>query len=171
MVGVALSRPDARFRDSFLDAAAEFGNEPTLAYEREMAERNFDSYVRDVERWSRGQRLPSGWVAFTTMWLTEGDSYIGTVNIRHELTEWLRRYGGHIGYAVRPTMRRRGYGTTMCALALDEARRIGLRRVLITCDDDNIGSARIIEVNGGVLEDSVPQPDRPVLKRRYWIDL
>ena len=168
----SLVLPSVEFRESYLEAAKEFPpDEDTLVYEREHAERDFDDYVRLVKSWARGADLPHGWVASSNFWLVEDSVYIGSINIRHELTDWLRRYGGHIGYAIRPTRRRMGYGTLMCKLALEEARTIGLDRVLITCDADNPGSRRIIEANGGVFENEVPQPDRSVPKQRFWIDL
>jgi predicted acetyltransferase len=168
----SLVLPSLEFRESYLEAAKEFPpDEDTLVYEREHAERDFDDYVQLVRSWARGAELPHGWVASSNFWLVEEGEYIGSINIRHELTDWLRRYGGHIGYAIRPKRRRMGYGTLMCKLALEEARAIGLDRVLITCDADNPGSRKIIEANGGVFENEVPQPDRTVLKQRFWIDL
>ncbi|HTI24982.1 MAG TPA: GNAT family N-acetyltransferase [Kutzneria sp.] len=101
-------------------------------------------------------------VPCTTWWWCEGDTYLGRIAIRHELTERLRRKGGHIGFDMRPTARRRGHGTAMLKAALPKARELGLQHVLITCDGDNIGSRRVIEANGGVLEfdgDGI---------RRYW---
>jgi predicted acetyltransferase len=166
-----LVAPRASYRDDFLEAVEEFGDEETLIYERELAQKDFHSYLRRVIAWERGRRLPHGWVPCTTRWLVDDGGYIGTVNVRHELTEWLLRIGGHVGYAIRPARRGEGHGTLICRLGLDVCREIGLGRVLITCDDDNEASRRIIERNGGVLEDVVPQPDRDVAKRRYWVDL
>jgi predicted acetyltransferase len=164
--------PRPELRESFLAASDEFPyDEETLAYERELAVRDFDHYVKSAQAWATGKDLPRGWIAVSTFWLAEGDEYIGTVNVRHKLNDWLLRYGGHIGYGIRPSRRRMGYGTLICKLGLEEARKLGLTRVLITCDADNIGSKKIIESNGGVFENEVPQPDRPVGKRRYWFDL
>lgn len=167
-----LVRPSLRYRESFREASHEFPpDEDTMVYEREHALRDFEGFVRSVESFARGEQLPRGWVASSSFWLVDGDDYIGSVNIRHELTDWLERIGGHIGYAIRPSRRREGFGTLICRLALEESRKIGLERVLITCDADNIGSRKIIESNGGVFENEVPQPDRDVPKRRYWFDL
>ena len=124
-----------------------------------------------IDAWTRGEELPPGWVAVSTFWLVDNGDYIGSTNVRHKLNTFLRDYGGHIGYTIRPTKRRLGYGTEICRLALEESKKLGLKRVLITCDDDNEGSRLIIERNGGVLENVVPQPDRNVPKRRYWFDL
>jgi predicted acetyltransferase len=93
------------------------------------------------------------------------------LSIRHELNEWLRTIGGHIGYDIRPSRRREGLGKRQLALGLAEARALGLERVLLTCDADNVGSRRIIEGNGGVLEDEMEDPATGKVKLRFWIDL
>lgn len=98
------------------------------------------------------------------------EQIIGRASIRYGLTDYLLKYDGHIGYAVAPEHRRRGYATEILrqSLALLAAR--GIDRALVTCDDDNVGSYRTIEACGGVLENTIDGPDG-VLKRRYWIDL
>jgi predicted acetyltransferase len=167
-----LVRPSLAYRESFISALDEFpAGEQTMALERQLATADLEGWVRTCAAWEVGEDLPNGWVPVTNLWLIEGREYIGSVNVRHELSDWLFRFGGHIGYAIRPSRRRRGYGTLICHLALGEARGLGLDRVLITCDDDNVGSAKVIEANGGVLEDVVPQSERPVPKRRYWVQL
>jgi predicted acetyltransferase len=93
----------------------------------------------------------------------------GRVSIRHELNEFLTNFGGHIGYGVRPAYRRRGYASEILTQALIIARAEGIDRVLITCDQQNTASAKIIEAHGGVLEDVRPDPAGPP-KRRYWIE-
>jgi predicted acetyltransferase len=113
----------------------------------------------------RGENLPEGFVPGASRWVAEDGRLVGFVSIRHELNNNLREVGGHIGYAIRPSERRKGYATAATALALEECRRRGIDRVLVTCDVDNVASATVIERNGGVLEDV-----RGV-KRRYWIDL
>jgi predicted acetyltransferase len=167
-----LVRPTADHKESFIEALGEFTqSDADMIYERRLARNDFDGYLRVVDAWTRGEEVPAGWVPVSTFWLIEDDTYIGSTNVRHVLNDYLRDYGGHVGYTIRPTKRRCGYGTEVCRLALVEARKLGLKRVLITCDEDNIGSRLIIERNGGVLEDVVPQPDRPVPKRRYWFDV
>lgn len=94
---------------------------------------------------------------------------VGMIDLRHRLNDFLAEYGGHIGYSVRPDERRKGYAKWMLAHVLPEARKLGLSRVLVTCDDDNEGSARTIEANGGVFERTARLEDE--LLRRYWIEL
>ena len=94
---------------------------------------------------------------------------VGAVNIRHDLNDYLLKYGGHIGDGIRPSERRKGYATEMIRLALEECRKLGLTRVLMTCDKNNIGSAKSIIRNGGILEDEVLEEG--VIKQRYWISL
>lgn len=167
-----LVRPSVAYRDSFFAAMKEFpAGEQTMALERQVATRDLEDWVRTSAAWEHGFDLPDGWVPVTSFWLVEGGEYLGSVNVRHELSDWLLRLGGHIGYAIRPSRRRKGYGKLICRLALAEAKTLGLKRVLITCDDDNIGSAKVIEANGGVLENIVPQAERDIPKRRYWVDL
>jgi len=116
--------------------------------------------------------LPDGWVPGTTYWLIrDGKTIVAQSNLRHRLTPSLERVGGHIGYATRPSERRKGYGTLLCALTLQKARELGLKRVLITCDADNLASARIIEKNGGRLENQELSQATGKLKNRYWIEL
>ena len=99
----------------------------------------------------------------------ERDIFVGAVNIRHYLNEALLKDGGHIGDGVRPSERRKGIATKMIGLALDECRKLGIDRVLMVCDKDNIGSAKSIINNGGVLENEIT--DGEVIEQRYWIEL
>ena len=91
------------------------------------------------------------------------------MNIRHSLNEYLLKYGGHIGDGIRPSERRKGYATKMIALALEECKKLGIDRVLITCNKANIGSAKSIINNGGTLENEVIK-DNDIMQR-YWITL
>lgn len=94
---------------------------------------------------------------------------LGMIQIRHELNEYLLHCGGHIGYSVRKSERRKGYAKEMLRLALKECQRFGLEKVLITCDSENIASEKTIIANGGILENVVEDEDR--LTKRYWINI
>lgn len=98
----------------------------------------------------------------------ERNIMVGAVNIRHSLNEHLLKYGGHIGDGIRPSERRKGYATIMVGLALEECRKIGIDKVLMVCSKDNIGSAKSIKSNGGVLENEIM--DNGKIEQRYWID-
>jgi predicted acetyltransferase len=106
---------------------------------------------------------PTGYVPCTNLWWAADDEYLGRLAIRHRLTPGLLEFGGHIGYDVRPTARRRGHASAMLAAALPISRDLGIDHVLVTCDPDNVGSRRTIEKNGGEFEDQRGN------KLRYWI--
>ena len=99
----------------------------------------------------------------------ERNIIVGAVNIRHHLNEALLINGGHIGDGVRPSERRKGIATKMIALALDECKKLGLERVLMVCDKENVGSAKSIQKNGGILENEIEVDG--VVEQRYWIEL
>jgi predicted acetyltransferase len=96
---------------------------------------------------------------------------IGMVSIRHELNDYLKEYGGHVGYSVRKSERRRGYATQMLKLALAYCRSLGISKTLLTCDKQNIGSATVIKANGGILENEVVRDSNGAITQRYWINL
>lgn len=132
----------------------------------------FSAYLDFLAACERGEYRPESYVPQTAFWLsTPQGEILGISRLRHYLTPALEIEGGHIGYAVRPSARRQGCATRLLALMLEKARTLGLARVLVTCDDDNTGSARTIEKNGGVLEDRRLSPDSGKWVRRYWIEL
>jgi predicted acetyltransferase len=111
-----------------------------------------------------------GKVTSSVYFVMENSGIIGTVSIRHYLNDSLKMAGGHIGYGIRPCERRKGYGTKMLALALEECRKLGLEKVLITCDKENIGSAKVITKNGGIFEREVIEENGNILLH-FWISL
>ena len=131
----------------------------------------FRRYLEVLGERQRGVNLPANHVPSTFLFAFVGTRIVGRVSIRHSLASaFLERAGGHIGYVVVPEFRRRGFATAILRQAVRIARdQLGIQRILVTCDDDNIGSIRTIERNGGVLESVVNAPDLPKPKRRYWI--
>jgi predicted acetyltransferase len=132
---------------------------------------HFPDYVKKLERWSLGLDLQDNFVPNTFLVGVIENRIVGRVSIRHVLNDFLATVGGHIGYGVVPSERRKGYGTKLLNLALPVAAALGISRVLVTCDDDNIGSRKIIEKNGGVFENSIQDASSMIVKRRYWIEL
>ncbi|HEX9624706.1 MAG TPA: GNAT family N-acetyltransferase [Streptosporangiaceae bacterium] len=157
----ALMLPTTAVKNSFLAGTREMCVEEGSATDwLDHAAADFGALVsvRSVTRRMWG-------VPVTELWYVEADRYIGTVMLRHELTSKLRHDGGNIGYHVVPGERRRGHATAMLASARGWCKDLGLTRILLTCNDDNLGSRRVIEANDGVLEGN----SGGIL--RFWIDL
>lgn len=171
-----LRLPTIDVRSSFVEAMAEFraegrggvDDDTMIGQEiRDAGWQTADEFADFVAALRAESVTPqrAGWVCCTTWWWCEGSTYLGRIALRHELTKHLREVGGHIGYDVRPTARRQGHATAMLAAVLPHARRMGIDAALVTCDVDNVASRRVIEANGGVLEDELGG------KLRYWITL
>jgi predicted acetyltransferase len=128
----------------------------------------WSAYLDYLERLRLGDEVPPDRVPATFLVAQLGPDLVGRVSIRHELNAFLRNVGGHIGFGVRPKHRRRGCASEILRQALVVARAVGVDAVLVTCDDDNIASARVIQSAGGVLGDTGPAPNGTPT-RRYWI--
>jgi predicted acetyltransferase len=177
--------PHPRFHRAYLAMLDEFaaaGEErhvplPSWAAEADVPEVDFtrasvehpDGFARLVafllEHREEDAPRPRAYVPWTELWMVEGEEVVGRISLRHELNELLHAWGGHIGYAVRPSARRRGHATAALAGMLELCRRRGIDPVLVTCDVDNVASRRTIEGAGGVYEDTRDG------KLRFWIDL
>ena len=129
---------------------------------------DFDYYLANLEH----KEPIDGKVPSSTFFLldTERNILLGAVNIRHYLNDYLLKYGGHIGDGIRPSERGKGYGTEMIRLALIECEKLGINKVLMVCDKDNIASAKTIINNGGILENEIIDDDGDI-NQRYWIEL
>jgi len=165
-----LVEPSVEFQSSYLEALREFHAEGRrLDIRIDGIEADFEGFVADLTHRAIPGLHPPELVPETWLWLIDGDEYIGRASIRHELNDELLLVAGHIGYEIRPTKRRRGYGTQILALSLERAREMGIYDVLVTCDTDNVGSRKIIEANGGRLENEIQVPNSSVRKLRFWI--
>jgi predicted acetyltransferase len=132
---------------------------------------SFGRYLEVLAEQERGINIRPNHVPSTFLFAFALGRIVGRVSIRHSLNAFLARVGGHIGYVVVPKFRRRGYATMMLRLALKIAKeKLGIGRVLVTCDDDNIASIRTIEKCGGVLENIITGLGLEIPKRRYWIE-
>jgi predicted acetyltransferase len=170
-----LVKPSIEYKDSFIEAVKEFQADSERSrfgliddLNISEVENNFEEYLEKISNKEKGIGLEEGQVPASSLWLIEDGVVVGIVSLRHKLNEKLLKMGGHIGYGIRPSKRKMGYGAKILELALREAKKLGIDKVLVSCDDDNVGSYKIIEKNGGVLENKIIG-DEGKLKRRYWI--
>jgi len=128
---------------------------------------DFDFYLEDLDL----KEPKDGFVPSSTFFALDinRNIFVGAINIRHYLNERLLLGGGHIGDGVRPSERRKGYATEIIRLGLIECQKLGINKVLMVCDKDNIGSRKSIINNGGVLENEIEVDGE--IEQRYWIDL
>lgn len=172
-----LVTPEKKYAASYCAALLEgLENESVAAQLITLARDNFDLYMQKKNDMTKPVTLPDGRqiarMPQLDMWLVEGDMFLGRASIRPNLNDALLARGGHIGYAVRKNERRKGYGTLILKLSLSYLRTtFGHDRALVTCADDNVASAKIIEKCGGLLEDKVYIPGLALQERRYWIGL
>ena len=169
---IRLLEPTQEFRNEFLTMLDELHQTGETLSSAELARTDFGAYVCHLHEQLHGRDLPAGYVPVSTFWLVKGNQIIlGESQLRHSLTPALETYWGHIGYRIRPSQRRKGYGTLILKLTLDKARELGIQRVRVTADTDNIASTRIIERNGGTLSGYSTDPKDGKRTSQYWIEL
>ena len=158
----------AEYRREFLDAGDSMDGCGSLRQTENPRE-----FIRKCLDYESPETLPSDKVIATQFLFVRlsDDRLVGMLQVRHYFNDYLSKFGGHIGYSVRPSERRRGYAKEMLKSALPFCRDIGLDKVLITCIDGNIGSERTIVSCGGVYESTVYEPHEAVYLKRFWIDL
>ncbi len=132
---------------------------------------NFQSMIQFLLDSENSFNLPDKWVPGSTFWLvSENKKVIGVVNIRHRLTKELLNNGGHIGYGIRPSERRKGYATSLLSLSLEKAKELGIKKALVVCHQNNIGSKKTILKNGGSPDTDYIEEDGNIIKR-FWFKL
>ena len=167
---IQLVLPAERWRESFLRALCEFQKEGLLWWfggGLETAEQDFAGFV--ARKLADSSRCGNGFVPKTHYWALMEGQFVGRITIHHELSDALRVEGGHIGYDTVPSFRGRGVATEMLRQVLPLARALGLTEVLLTCDDSNAASIRVIEKNGGLLHETKAVREGLPPKRYYRI--
>lgn len=167
---IKLVIPEKKYLQSYKDAYAEYIAMGVNTYG--MTDADSVDIFEKYDNYRHERNLKPDRVGSDYYWLVDdGDAFfIGEITIRHRLNDALLIRGGHIGYVVRCSQWGKGYGTLMLKLALEKARNMGLKRVLITCDEKNVASARVMEKNGCTYTDTVTCEDGSGSKR-YWKDL
>jgi predicted acetyltransferase len=175
MEELVLVRPSGEFaeqikeyRQEFLDAGSSMDGTGQLRGTEDPYE-----WIKICEQFNSEETVPEGKVPSTLFLCVrkEDNRLVGMLDFRHRLNDYLRRFGGNIGYSIRPSERRKGYAKRMLSLALPYCRELGLDKVMISCNVENEGSRRTILANGGVYEATEREPDREVDLERYWITL
>lgn len=171
---VRLVEPSMEYRDAYMSFYEDWkqSGEQIVPWVVAKDPADFKAMLEFLHSEDREDKLTNvQWVPHTTYWLiNEQQEIVGAVNFRHRLNERLLQSGGHLGYGIRPSFRRRGYATTLLALALEKARERGLARVLVVCDQGNLGSERTILNNDGQFESEYVEADGNVV-RRFWIEI
>ncbi len=156
------------YRKEFLDAGDSMDGTGAL---RRIE--NPEEYIKVCAEHEDPQKVPFHLVPATQfLFVRKSDNrLVGMIQVRHRFNDYLEKYAGHIGYSVRPSERRKGYAREMLRMVLPFCREIGIDKVLITCDDDNVGSEKTILANGGVYESTVHEPNEDMDLKRFWITL
>lgn len=169
---VKLIKPNVSLKNEYLNMISEwkeYGGE-LIPWSLNLDTVDFDLLVKGLNEYSDGIGLPDGFVPCTIFWLVNNeDKVLGAIEIRHQLNDYLAFRGGHIGYGIRPSERNKGYASNMLSMTLQYCKTIGLSNVLVTCLKNNIGSAKTITKNGGILDSE--DIDNGEVFQRYWINI
>lgn len=171
-MSISLIEPSIKYKEQILDYKYEFiENSEQLHGTAGLANaKTVEGWLEAIKKNSKEETVTKGLVpASTYLIINEEDYLVGFIDIRHRLNKYLELHGGHIGYSVRKSERKKGYGKEALKLGLEKCRALNIDRVLVTCDPDNIPSIKTILANGGVFENEVV--DKNESTRRYWINL
>jgi predicted acetyltransferase len=166
-VGIRLKAPSEEYADSFFEAMAEFAAEGNPQVSASLDQSQFPGYVQRLHELSEGKNLPDGYIPSREFWIIDGDGYAGRIILGLSYTPGPTRLGNHVGYAVRPSKRRRMYATQALEQLISEARRLKFSTLMPVCEATNVASRKVIERNGGVLVESISQDG----SLRFLIDL
>ncbi|CAE6951229.1 GNAT family N-acetyltransferase [Vibrio alginolyticus] len=165
--------PSAEYQESYIQMVREFSDRGEAFVPFILAE-DYDDFPLMLDRlaaYSRGDQMPRGFVAHSSFWLVDdSNQVVGCSNLRHELNEGLLVLGGHIGYGIKPSERKKGYAKLILELTLPKAKHAGIDKALLTVNKSNLGSVKAIQSNGGVLEAEKKVSGQEGLVQYYWIE-
>jgi len=170
-----LVKPALEHKESYLEALSEYHAEGRYKFlDIEDLSANFETFIKDLNEGNRHLHKPyADWVEpvpETALWMVKDDKYIGAFNIRHRLNWHLEKWGGHINFVIRPSMRGKGFGKKILQKGLPIANYLGIERALLTIDKDNIAAIKVIEFCGGKLQDETPSTEQFPARLRFWIE-
>lgn len=170
-----LVKPHVRYKDSYLEALREFQHEGRYKFLNiEQIEQNFETFIDDLNQGRRHLHKPYvDWVepvAETVLWFVKDNHYIGSLNIRHRLNWHLEKWGGHVNFNIRPTMRNKGFGKKILQKGLPYLSYLGIDRALITVSPNNKAAIRIIEFCDAKYQDETQDTEQFPARKRYWLD-
>ena len=173
MINLKLATPEIKHENLWYDFVGEaISNNENKIFNYYRLKHDCDDYIEGLEYIQNfNKNLPPHLVPQSVYFLIDEneEKLLGIIKIRHSLNEAILKRGGHIGYAIVPSERRKGYATKLLGLALKKCRELGIKKVLVTCDKNNIGSSKTITRNGGILENEYIEADGTVVQR-FWIE-
>ncbi len=175
MTAAKLILPDPAYKDSHLDAITEYQEENHFLYNKvPKLFADFESYVETLRKEQGHPHRPfQDWVEQvpeTVLWLVKDSDYMGTVCIRHRLNWHLEKWGGHIHFIIRPSVRGKGFGKKILQKTIPYAAHFGIEQALLTICPENAAAIRVVEFCGARLEDETQETDRFPARRRYWLN-
>ncbi len=175
MSAAKLEKPAIEHKDSYLEALREFQEEGRYTFlDIDTIENDFDTFIDTLNNGKRNLHKPyADWVESvpeTVLWLTKDDQFIGTLNIRHRLNWHLEKWGGHLNFIIRPSMRGKGFGKKLLQKAIPFISYLGIERALITIDPKDESANKIVKFCGGEYDDTLPATDKFPERNRYWLD-
>ncbi|KMJ59956.1 GCN5 family acetyltransferase [Bacillus sp. LL01] len=172
VVNLTLVKPTTSLETAYLSFYQEWkeSKEPMVPWVISKDPSSFEEMVKERLNSEKGIGLPEGWIPDSTFWLLreEDQMILGVVNIRHQLTKTLMNAGGHIGYGIRPSERKKGYATKLLALSIEKTRELGVKDILVVCNEINEASRKTIMNNGGQKDKDFIEEDGNVVQR-FWI--
>lgn len=170
-----LVKPALEHKESYLEALNEYHHEGRYMFlDIKDIDKNFKKFINDLNDGNRHLHKPyADWVEpvpETALWLVKGDKYLGSFNVRHRLNWHLEKWGGHINFIIRPSMRGKGFGKKILQKGMPIVNYLGIERALLTIAPDNEAAAHIIEFCGGKYQDELPATEQFPSRKRYWLD-